>query len=654
MALARFPDAAVDAEDRALASRMDDVRLAAEAEMEFVRRRAQVYLNWYSPPYNERLGTHDAWLTNLGVNEPITADNIGLTRANYPIARAVVDIWTSLEAAQWPTPRAEPERVQPPPPVMDQDTAMRLNLEYSTWKRLESMKADLRGHVLRRDLRLDNFPLKNYLATRRKNLYGFSWVKVVPDMRNKRPQSHVLRNPTVVYPMYSENAPEELEMLLVAYQMDARKANAKFHLGLNIDANGMVMGQDSARYRQLNDRYFDTTRRFVWVEELWWTSRNFNSHHEQSNVTVSCGKRVAGQIVPSTKHTYEWERIPYVQYQNTDERDNYGWSDIAGVIDINDEFNRRMSQQGDIIGNYAAPRFQLLNAIAGKDLDLPGPFEMISLNDQERIEQILTRIDTFPAQTHFSILTDLLHRVTGLPPIVWGLIANAQTSGRALTASWKATEARLSPKLMANEAALRRWESIILDYRRHYNWQNLGRAFVDNNGDPFTDFRWEFPPMEPRDFQEVTMNEITKRDAGLTTTVKAMRATGDEAAEDTREEVMAEFGNVLLHPDKRQAFLLAQRAELENAMMAAQVQAQGQQTAQNLPEAAAQQQQAVAGPQAAPTAVPAQPGAEGTPLPPAREGQAQPVEPAPQSNLSSGELMRGGEVSSQFLRTSKY
>ena len=58
-------------------------------------------------------------------------------------------------------------------------------------------------------------------------------------------------------------------------------------------------------------------------------------------------------------------------------------------------------------------------------------------------------------------LIDMLHRVTGLPPIVWGLIANAQTSGRALSASWKATEARLVPKLMRNEASLRRKTDII-------------------------------------------------------------------------------------------------------------------------------------------------------------------------------------------------
>ncbi len=89
---------------------------------------------------------------------------------------------------------------------------------------------------------------------------------------------------------------------------------------------------------------------------------------------------------------------------------------------------------------HSAPRFQLLNSVHGRDVYLPGAFELVAREDQEWIEQILTRIDVFPAQAHFTILTDCCIGSPEWPPIVRGLIANAQTSGRALTASWKATE----------------------------------------------------------------------------------------------------------------------------------------------------------------------------------------------------------------------
>jgi hypothetical protein len=150
---------------------------------------------------------------------------------------------------------------------------------------------------------------------------------------------------------------------------------------------------------------------------------------------------------------------------------------------------------------------------------------MIPLQDTQRIEQILARIDAYPGQVHFNFLMqELLPRVTGLPPIVWGLIANAQTSGRALTASWKATETRLAGKLMRNEQSLQRYLDICLDYARHYDWQGSRTVFRNLSGKDFDDFRWNFPAMEPRDYQEVTQDAIFRRDAGLTTAPCATRA----------------------------------------------------------------------------------------------------------------------------------
>lgn len=643
--------------DPQLHGRIDDLRVVMEGDMGQVRERCRVYLNWYSPPFNTSLGTHDAWWQN-GANQLLTAEDVDLTRSNFPISRAVVDIWTSLEAGAPPTARAEPMRIPAPPPSLNQFEALRMRQLYEALKQVSSVEADGRSAEIRRWWRLDQFGLKNYQAVKRKNLYGFSWVKVMPDKYERRPRSRVIKNPTVVYPLWSDKEPDEIEMILVAYQMSARLANAKYGLGLDFKGGKVVLGQDSGVYQDINDRYYDSSRTMVWVEELWWIDRAFNNGRETTSA-VHCIERVAGKI--TDRQTYEgWRYVPYVPFINSDERDSYGWSDIASVIDINDEFNRRLSQQGDIIGMYSAPRFMLLNAIPGIDVEMPGKFELIPLSDQQRIEQVLTRIDTYPAQQHFTILTDLLHRVTGLPPIVWGLINNAQTSGRALTASWKATETRLSPKLMADEQSIRRWMNISLNYARLHGWGGGARLWQDRRGQPFDDIRLEFPPMEPRDFQEVTMNEITKRDAGLSTTPQAIRATGDEAPEDTYAAVLAERQDPLQHPDIAQSFQLYERSVLENAVMAAQIQQQQGQVPQNAPDALAQQQQVVAGQQAPPPAGPGAPSAVPGPppeggLPPAQPGQAQPVQTAPpDQQLSSGTLVRNGEVSNQLLSTSKF
>lgn len=646
-------------DDRNLHAIIDDARSAMEGEMASVRDRCRTYLNWYSPPYNTDIDRHDAWEEEVDFEA-----DAARARNNFPISRAVVDIWTSLEAARPPQARAEPERINPPPPELDMAQAMIDREMYAMRRTVESRKADIRSARARYWMRKDHFALKHHYAIRRKNLYGFSWMKVVPSLSGMRPQSHVLRNPTTIYPIWSRRDPEDLEAVLSAQQESAVRVAARYpELGLEFERDGagvstgrvhFARGMDSGRYEEVNDRWYDSTRTMMWVEDFWWIERDYDRAARQwRRPVVHNAVRVASRIVEY--RTFDWAHLPFVYFVNTDERDSYGWSDIAGVIDINDEMNRRLSEQGDILGMYAEPRFQLLGSIPGRDVEMPDALELIPLQDTERIEQIMTRIDVFPSQVHLTALTDLLYQVSGLPPIVWGLIANAQTSGRALTASWKATETRLSPKLMRNEQSLDRWLDISLDYAMTYDWQGAKTIFADRNGDRFDDFRWSFPPMEPRDFQEVTMDAITRRDAGLTTTVKAMRDTGDEQAEDTWEEVLAEFQNVMAHPDKVQAFLLAQRAMLDNQAYAQQVGGMGagqmggdQATvnaatvAQGVGQARAAEAQAATAPSAAPpTGGP--PGA-GEASPGAAPG-------APGEMVTSGTLVRGGEVSNQMLQT---
>lgn len=630
---------AEDSPDRNLHALIDYARTAMESEMGRLRTQCQTYLNWYSPEYDDRLGTHDAWV------EPIGADDVGLTRANFPIARATVDIWSALEAAKYPVPRAEPERLAPPAPSLDENTAMRNQLVHQAFKTVEGMRANARSAAVRRWMRRDKFALKNFLATKRKDLYGFSWKYVMPERFEKRPKGHVQRNPTTVYPIWSSTDPEDTDAVLCAYRRSAIRAAQEYpqlKAMLRFEEGRIIPpGSHSGEYRELDERWWDATRTMLWFEDYWWIDREIVNGRELKT-TVHCVTRAMNTIVKRADYP-GWRYIPFVYYENADERSSFGWADIAGVIDINDEINKRLSQEGDIIGHYSAPRFQLLGGVAGRDIEMPGPFELIPLQDTERIEQILTRIDVFPAQQHFNALIELLHRVTGLPPIVWGLINNAQTSGRALTASWKATETRLAPKMMRNEQSLDRELAIWLNYAELYNWNGAKELFTDGAGDRFRDFVWNLPPLEPRDYMEVTQDAITRRDAGLTTTIKAMRDTGDEAAEDTLEEILAEFQNIGLHPDKVNAFLLAKSAELDILARAAQL-GQGAPQPQNLATVAQQMGQSNQAMQQAAAPPPAI-----GPAPPTQEGAVANAAEGPPITAST--LMRGGEVSPQLLQT---
>jgi hypothetical protein len=655
-----LPARTLATDDRQLDMLIEDTRGAMEDTMASKRAQCRSYLNWYSPRWDPDLGRHDAWETPIDWNE-----DRGTTRDNFPIARAVVDIWTSLEAAKPPMARAEPEYVAPPLPVLDEYVRGRQREQYDLVRVIEDRRAEIRGQRFRDYLRRDAFPLKHHRVVRRKNLYGFAWMFVTPNGRERRPSSSVLRNPTTVFPIWSTHDPDELEGALSVQQESVVGANARYGLGLPIK-DGRVQitgGGASERYEDVNlSRYFDDTRTKLWVEDFWWSEREYNDRWEPTRWCVWNAKRVMGKFVTQPSGTfvqqYPWLNVPYVYWENSDERDEFGWSDVAGVIDINDEFNRRLSEEGDILSMYAHPRFQLTGSVTGKQVTLPAGDEIITLEDTERIDQILARIDVYPVQTHVQTLIDMLHRVTGLPPIVWGLIANAQTSGRALSASWKATEARLVPKLMRNEQSIRRWTDITIDYARAYDWDGGRRVWADSDGQPFEDIRWTFPPMEPRDYQEVTMDAITRRDAGLTTSKKAMRDTGDENAEQTYEEVGVEFSDPIRHPDKAQAQLMYLQARLQ---LMQQAQAAGAQPPQQTTPASVAQTVGQAPPQGAGGQPAAPPGMEGS-LPPTQPGAAgnagQPGGAAPggppPTELSSGTLVRNGEVSNQFLQTRRY
>lgn len=606
--MAPYQGGSVGDVDADLSRRIDNARYMLDAEMQMSIERYQEYLNWYSPVWDSNLLRHDAW------DEGVLYEDYNTTRDNFPICRAVVDIWTSLEAGTPPSSRAEPDRVGLPAPTIDEELARQDREMYAVRKIISSRKSDMRTDLIGRYRRLDQFTRKNYLATRRKNLYGISWVKVIPDTYRKRPVSGVMKNPATVYPQWSNRDPDDIESILVAYQEDAQLANQRYGLGLDFKDGQVSIGESSAYYRD-PARYFDDSRTMVWVEEYWWIEREFKNGQERSS-KVCMATRVCDRIVERDEME-GLHYVPFVMFRNSDERNSNGWSDIAGAMDINDEINKRMSQQGDVIALYSQPRFQLIGSVASTEREMPDAFQMISLSDNERIEQIMTRIDVFPTNYHIDQLFDLLSRVTGLPPIVWGLIANAQTSGRALTASWKATETRLSPKLMENEASIRRWDAICIDYIRKYDWDEARSLFTNKDGTPFIDFTYDFPPMEPRDFQEVTMNAITKRDAGLQTTEAAMREVGQDRASDMLESVKAEWMDPILHPDKVQARALQEQVDLQNEMTRQQM--------------------------------------EAPPAPP--EGAAPPAGGAPAAlapggvpqDLTSGVLMRNGEVSNQYL-----
>ncbi len=95
----------------------------------------------------------------------------------------------------------------------------------------------------------------------------------------------------------------------MAYKQDARLVNAKTASGRISRAARIVLGADSGYYREVNDRYDNTERMMLWVEEFWPIHREFDKDQHQTSSIVNCILRVGGRIVDQ-RSDQGWQHIP--------------------------------------------------------------------------------------------------------------------------------------------------------------------------------------------------------------------------------------------------------------------------------------------------------------------------------------------------------
>jgi hypothetical protein len=163
-----------------------------------------------------------------------------------------------------------------------------------------------------------------------------------------------------------------------------------------------------------------------------------------------------------------------------------------------------------------------------------------------------------------------MQRMTGLPAVVWGEIQAAQNSGRALSTAWRATAARMVPRINGAETALDEITAFVLDTMELYDWHNARELFGG-----VREFEWSFPNKEPRDALEVVTSAINKLNSGIIDLAGAMEETGVQSPDEMTERVRADYMDMVLHPEKGQSYLLLQRLknqieiEMQQAGMAA-------------------------------------------------------------------------------------
>jgi hypothetical protein len=565
---------ALSAEEQAnLDRRITALRSAWSGHQESLRSRHARYLRAYSPPYEPRIGEHDQWV------DAFKQEDDGHTRSSYNIVRAAVELWTSLEAADFPTLRFGEDFVPTPSPSTNEAEQASRQETYRAIKLVQRQMATMREQSLLKHVRRGRFARHWWDVTRKKNIYGHSWLRTMPDFDRQTFATTSDIDPSTVYPVWSTFGGRKLEAVLVATRRSAQSVADEFPGSVKLSKDG-ITADYSGYYNPTHDRASDADRAFVWVEDYWLLDSAWQEEQIIDGVPYSTHSRVVNAVRVNEKLVWSqdypgWRRVPYFFRVNEDERDKSGFSDAASVLPFQDGINRMLSQQQDVIASEARPRFKY-HGDSDREITLNAD-EIISLDPDEDLDQIRVDLNVFPTQTHGQQLLQMLQRVTGLPAVVWGEIQAAQNSGRALSTAWRATAARMAPRINEAAAALDEITSFWLDLMELYDWDSARELYRGTR-----DFEWTFPNKEPRDFLEVTTNAINKMNAGILDVVGAMEEVGEQSPDERLEKIRADYMDMVLHPEKGQSYLLLQRLKNQIQMEAAQAGMQAAQMAQQL------------------------------------------------------------------------
>ena len=472
---------ALSAEKREdLNRRIEALRTAWSGYQSNLRARHAAYLRAFSPRFEPKIGEHDQW------PDQFRPEDEGHTRSSFNMVRAAVELWTSLEASDFPSVRWEETYVPVPAPSMQESQNVGRRRAYRSNKAVEQHLTTTREHMLMRQVRISKLPRHFYRLTLKKNVYGQAWVRSIPDRAHRTFINTTAIDPSTVYPVWSAYGDgRQLDAVLVATRRSAAAAHAQYPEAVPLARDG-ITADDSAYYRPSADFPSDKDRAFVWVEDYWMLDAGRDkTTGEITEPRVLNAVRVNGKLVAAEEYP-GWTTVPYFMLAHEDERDNANFSDVATMLPFQDGMNKMLSQQQDVIFGESRPRFKY-RGDADRQIRLDGD-QVISLDPDEDFEQVQVNVNTFPTQQHGQQLLQLMQRATGLPAVVWGEIQAAQNSGRALSTAWRATASRMVPRIHAASEMLDSLVGFWLDCMELYDWDHSKELYGGNR-----DFLWDFP-----------------------------------------------------------------------------------------------------------------------------------------------------------------
>ncbi len=575
-------------DERAIVRRVEARRIAMQGDMQQYRQRIDEVMRWINPPWDPASRRVDPR------PELASAARQGTAVLHADLVGPTVTRWATLQAGAEQIFRVKPRHIAPPIDTGDQDKLQRDRKQYDIDRAAAQDQSTQMENVTQDWLDLNNFHRTSLWAAWSEEAFGKAIIKLGWDMAEMIPTAELLENPSQVYYAWTNRyGRRQMAWAIVADQMDPAEANARFNLNIPTDAYGnvesswaSVIDQSDVDYRPEQQQ---TINRMVWAEEYWELIRTPDPANPAKMIpSVGYAMIVAGRVVDSAH--YAWmKEVPFRVWENEHILTYlHGKSTAEGMIPLNAAYDDMLDRQAQVIDFESGPRYIGLNmANAGDEVDIPDPFQLLPLREGEDIKQIDTRVDFFPTVQHAEELRQARYSVTGLTPIAWGMSPNAQTSGRAMAAEWRAVELVLISKLVNKTPEIRGMISSWWDYAEHFDASLKELSFGGKSnrdryykGRPYRRFDVLWQPLDIRDSSERTQEVIARYTADLIDPESALDMLGVANVDEIIARIESYMLNPVWKPLRYQQYLVLQQMQLGIRQQAAQVQMAEQQAQQ--------------------------------------------------------------------------
>jgi hypothetical protein len=489
-------------------------------------------------------------------------------------------MYAPLNDDQWPNDlRLRPGKIHITSnivkPAVDIDARLqaklpRITLDPMDLTQKERARAETVEKFMQNWLKASGWELWLNTLTRGKSLYGKGVIKAFWNSEEKRPDAFVLENPANLRIGWGASDFSIKDWAIYEYALSPEEVTRRWP---NVEVlppkerGGQLIVQLGGDHGDplaqkdpnvdLRPRYLpsDYEQKQVKVWDYW-----YKSEKTVKNCVILQGLIHA---VPPTAHA-ELLDIPYVVVENDHEPGSpEGISTASAILDIQEELNRALSHEGQLVADEIDPSWQLVgdNADSVPTGLVPKSGEIVAPGGGSHIEPINKPINTFPADQFITHLWDQFHKTTGLGPIAFGIPSSSQESGQSLAIQADAYANRLDPRRALLYSGMKEllilWTVMVerLNPKINVDGPN-GKPQSVGLGKLFKGFRaWTIigPEVTPKDLQAHTMNEINKLNAGVQSARSTMDNLGIDSPEDELKTIGEENSNLALNPGKVQA-----------------------------------------------------------------------------------------------------